>query len=396
MADDDAGPPLHEDREPTPLPGDPAPAARPSRTRETWEPQVRELRRPDFAPRLAKTSDLPTEIAQEREKSKLGEHRVAALRWEEADAPEGEAGEGEEADGESEKEPTGSRGQKVTLAALGVVVALLGVMWFAKSLLIGDGAPPLPPAAPSTAGPDAATSVGILSEAEHEQAIQVMKQFLEALTPDDLKPVLRDASRVWPQVQAHQEHTPWKPFVIRRLPSQNEIRVNGKLMAGAVEVDDFRQQVVAMESTPDGIKVDWETYTGQGEMSWDDFQAQRPSAPVLMRVAVEADDYFNDDFADATTHACFRLFSHQDTHRFYGYVERGSPVHAQLSKRIRANPRVLMALRLRYPIGSTNANQVEIAELVADGWLVTESTRIRAIEEAPEEPDIYPTAAGQK
>lgn len=360
-------------------------ASRQPRSKESWEVQVRAPRRPDFAPRLAKTSDLPTEVARERQKSKLGEHRVAAIHWE--DTPEGnrydesgdDTGAGTQGAG---AEPVLTRGQITTLAVLGVIVALLGVTWFAKSLLIGGGAPPLPPAAPS-GGPESADVAASLSDLEYSETSEVMKKFLEALTPEDLRPVLREPERVWPLVQAHHQRTPWKPFIVRRLPAKNQVQLNRNLLAGEVEVDDFQRFVVAMERTPDGIKVDWETFTGQGEMAWDDLLAKRPKTPVLMRVALRADDYYNSDFADASTHACYQIISHKDTHRIFGYVPRGSPVHAQLASRTRVNPRILATVRVQYPTLSTVDDQVEIVELIADGWLVTEATKIKDVDLVP-------------
>lgn len=398
MADDAAENTPPEDRENPPSAGpassETGAASRQPRARESWEVQVRAPRRPDFAPRLAKTSDMPTEVARERQKSKLGEHRAAAIHWEDAPEEKDDADDGGATGAEAEgagAEPVLTRGQITTLAGLGVVVALLGVMWFAKSLLIGGGAPPLPPAAAS--GPESADVAASLSDLEYSEVSEVMKKFLEALTPEDLRAVLREPERVWPLVQAHHQRTPWKPFIVRRLPAKNQVQLNRNLLAGEVEVDDFQRFVVAMERTPDGIKVDWETFTGQGEMAWDDLLAKRPKSPVLMRVALRADDYYNSDFADASTHACYQIISHKDTHRIFGYVPRGSPVHAQLASRTRVNPRILATVRLQYPAQSTVDDQVEIVELVADGWLVTEATKIKDIELVPSLHQDEPAAA---
>lgn len=376
---------------PRPTPS-PAPASGQTRpTAASWEPPPREPRRPDFVDRLTKTSDLPTEIAKERQKSKLGEHRLAALRWEEEpDEPDDEATDQAPGRGRAPAAAGLGRGRVATLAGLGVVVAVLGVMWFAKSLLIGGASPSVPPAVRPASASGTVSAAPVLTDADYAEAEDVMRRFLEALNPDDLKPVIREPERVWPLVEAHTRRVPWKPFVVRRLPAKHEIQMNRGLMAGAVEVDDYQRFVVAMERTPDGIKVDWETFTGQGEMSWEDFVTQRPTTPVLMRVSMRADDYFNVDFPDSSTHACYRLTAHQDTHRLYGYVERGSPVHAQLATRMRVNPRIMPTLRLKFPEGSTSADQVEIAEIVADGWLVTENTRVKPDEPKPPEPDAAP------
>ncbi|MFN0128845.1 MAG: hypothetical protein ACKV19_19410 [Verrucomicrobiales bacterium] len=372
---------------PRPTPSPAPPSGQPRPTAASWEPPQREPRRPDFVDRLTKTTDLPTEIAKERQKSKLGEHRLAALRWEEeSEEHDDEAADQAQEGGDAPAAAGLGRGRVATLAGLGVVVAVLGVMSFAKSLLIGGGSPTVPPAVRPAEPSRPVSAVPLLTDPDYAEAEDVMRRFLEALTPDDLKPVIREPERVWPLVEAHTKRVPWKPFVVRRLPAKHEIQMNRGLMAGAVEVDDYQRFVVAMERTLDGIKVDWETFTGQGEMSWEDFVTQRPTTPVLMRVSMRADDYFNVDFPDSSTHACYRLSAHRDTHRLYGYVERGSAVHAQLATRMRVNPGIMPTLRLKFPDSSTSADQVEIAEIVADGWLVTENTRVKPDKE-PKPPD---------
>jgi len=363
-------------------PAEGASPTRPDRPKESWEPQVRALRKPEFASRLTKTSDLPTEVPTERKKSKLGEHRAAAIQWEKDPDP-GEPDPTEidpDNPDATEKSSFGtlSRGQKITLAGLSLVVVTLAAVWFAKSLLVGDGSSrALKAAMASQAAQEAAAAAAAtLTPAEYDQATGTMRQFLEALTLEDLRPVLRDPDRVWPLVVAHHQEKPWKPFVVRKLPSRSEIQLNRDLLAGVVEVDDFQRIVLAMQRTPDGPKIDWESYTGQGEMTWEEFLARRPTTPVLMRVSLQPDDYYNRDFPDSGTHACFRLSSRGETHLLYGYAPRGQPVHTQLVSRTRINPRTLPTLRLRFLPNSKSQDQVEITELVADGWLVSESSRL--------------------
>ena len=385
MPDDATGNPSPEDHDEA-MPTSPqrtaesGGSARPPRPKESWEPQVREVRRPDFAPRLTKTTDLPTKVATERQKSKLGEHRKAAIHWEQdPDRKE----DGEDGEGTSPRSPQASglsRGQIMSLGILGVMVIGLGAAWFAKSLLVGDGTTRAKQAAmASKAAQEAAiVAAASLTDAEFAQATQVMRSFLEALTIEDLRAVVREPERVWPLIEQHHRTTPWKPFVVRRLPTRSEMQLNRDLLAGVAEVNDFQRLVIAMQRTPAGIRVDWESFTGQGEMSWDDFLAQRPTTPVLMRVSLQPDDYYNRDFPNSATHACFRLASRGDTHLLYGYVPRGQLVHTQLVARTRINPRSLPTVRLRFLPDATSQDQVEITELVADGWLVSEGSKVRA------------------
>ena len=381
--------PIPPDESDAAAPADSRPASQTARPREAWEVQQRAPRRPEFAGRLTRTSDLPTEAPKERTKSKLGEHRAAAIHWE-----DDVSGEGEDVSPEATVDDGDgglSRGQVWTLVGLGALVAGLGATWFAKSLLVGK-APPRPPAVVAPAA-DPNPAVQVLSDIEYKEVTDAMTRFLEAPTPEALRPVLRDPDRVWPLVQAYHENTPWRAYTIRTLPSRAEVRMNGDLRAGTVEVDDYQRFIVAVQRVGNEIKVDWETFTGQGEMSWDDLLLKRPTTPVLMRVLVKSDDYFNRDFPDATKHACYQLESHRDTHRVFGYVERGSKVHALLSSRARTTQRVPVVVRLRFPEGAKSDDQLEIVELVADGWLLSETTRIKEPETpAPEAAAPAPAA----
>jgi hypothetical protein len=141
-------------------------------------------------------------VATERQKSKLGEHRAAAIHWEQDPNHQKDD---EDSEGTSPGTPPASglsRGQIMSLGILGVMVIGLGAAWFAKSLLVGDGTTRAKQAAmASKAAQEAATvAAASLTDAEFTQATQVMRSFLEALTIEDLRAVVREPERVWPLI----------------------------------------------------------------------------------------------------------------------------------------------------------------------------------------------------
>ena len=50
--------------------------------------------------------------------------------------------------------------------------------------------------------------------------------------------------------------------------------------------------------TPQGLKVDWESWAGWSEISWEKFLSMKPVSEHVFRVTLSAVDYYNFGFAD--------------------------------------------------------------------------------------------------
>ncbi len=225
------------------------------------------------------------------------------------------------------------------------------------------------------------TKLDMRSFAEYGPAlVATVRKFVSAPTIEDLLPLVRDRQRVEAKVRAYYTtERPWKPLEINnRFEPSDQFTVDGDFIVLQLVLANFDEMPISLERKGDTFLVDWESFTGYGEMSWDEFQAKRPVLPVVMRVVVERSrntDYWNEAFTDHTTHTCYLLRDLKNEHHLSGYALQTSPVDSKLRQYLTPLPppaslqRTLAVLRLRYPPNSKGAHQVEIVEFLENGWV---------------------------
>ena len=358
----------------------PVPEKAPAKEMEAWVPQQREARRPDFAERLAKTSDLPATTHTKKRKAAASKHFADPLQWDNAK--------------QAARKSRGALARWQVLMLLGLVGlnVLLLAAWGIKGLFLQNGAAsrPAPVAAPA---PAEAPIEATLTSGEVDDAVTITRNFLQAATLADAMPFVRELARVRPLMEAYYQDTPWQPFEVRRMPEAVEqFQTNFDLLATVVEVNDYQPRIVALQKTPEGPRLDWEAFVGYCEVPWEKLGEMRPVRPFVMRVRLAADDYFNFDFTDPSRYVCCRLSSMDERHSLYGYVVRNTPLYTALLSRLRLNSVPMPTIRVRFQPGGASTNQVEIVELLADGWVVTENTRITSDSvQTPGSPSATPT-----
>ena len=210
--------------------------------------------------------------------------------------------------------------------------------------------------------------------------ITAVRKFVSAPTVEEMIPLVRDRQRVEPKIRAYYTaERPWKPIEINnRFDPSDLFTVDGDFVVLQLVLANYSEMPVSFERKGDSFLADWESFTGYGELSWDEFQANRPVQPVVMRVVVEKSintDYWNDAFTDHTTHNCYRLRDLKDDHHLSGYTLKDTPPDVKLRQHLKPLPqpasllRTLAVLRLRYPHNSKGAHQVEIVEFLENGWV---------------------------
>ncbi len=121
---------------------------------------------------------------------------------------------------------------------------------------------------------------------------------------------------------------------------------------------------------PDGqmqYLLDWETSTGYQPMEIYDFRNKQPKDPMEFRVNVRPGNYYNHGFADETKWAAYTLtYPGDPDFELIGYVEIGSPLHADLRDQLLVEANLI--LKLRYPEKAISADQVLIQEIVHRSW----------------------------
>ncbi len=199
---------------------------------------------------------------------------------------------------------------------------------------------------------------------------EVVKAFLDAPTPAELLRHVRDPEQTAPRLEAWLAGKPYAAPGFREIidDSANFVEEDGSMVTVQVRTGDFGVREIVLLGKAGSLKVDWESWAGWSEMSWEEFQAKRPTEPKWFRVTLSRVDYYNFSFKDEKEWVSYRLDSPDDSASLYGYV----PTASQLDERIRpieAGGEVKLLLRLKYPPGALSGNQVLIDSVSGREWV---------------------------
>ena len=235
-------------------------------------------------------------------------------------------------------------------------------------------APPPPVAAPPPAAdvePAADDIPAVMRRSEFAflaQAEPLVRAFLNARTVDELMPLVRNPEQVRSRILERNPAGTFDAAGITVFNPHGAVHYHNRQAAVDVLLGDHRQRQVALIETPEGLKVDWESFVGWSEMSWEEFLATKPSEPKVFRVVVRQVEYYNFDFADDLQWQSYRIESPDGQHQIFGYAERGSLISQQLRSQS-SEEAVSATLALRFPQDKTARNQVVIDRYVMEGWV---------------------------
>ncbi|MGI8603195.1 MAG: hypothetical protein ACR2OZ_09360 [Verrucomicrobiales bacterium] len=333
--------------------------------REEWEPHAADLKDPELEGRVGRIGDNVPHVEHVRKKRRRSPLAKFVPGWE---------------SGPRQRQRRTSRRMRRMLVAsvsLAFIAVVLVGAWAVKSALApapppssetssAVGVPALVPGTDTTGLRDFPT----VAATDHERALEVMKNFFAARTPQELLRVICDPERVGSMITAYYREHSFRQPKVRKLPGSGDMLAYKNIILSTIEIDDYEARIVAVEKTSEGYFVDWESYVGWCEVPWEKLAETRPLAPVVMRARVDQDDYYNHAFADADRFGCYNLSSLQRDQHIYGYVERSSALYADLQSRTRLNPLILAVIKIRYPSKTGTPDQVEITEIVEDGWVL--------------------------
>jgi hypothetical protein len=265
------------------------------------------------------------------------------------------------------------RGSRMILWAGGsvllAVVLVLSLWRPGKNRSQTQDAPVVPP-------PMAITQTAPAKDAETVQDVAafinaakpVAQKFLEAKTVEELLQVVREPALVGQKIREFYQANPRRPEGLDAFGVDEMIGFDGKVALVQVRTKALDQKQMCLVETPDGWRVDWESWVGWSEMSWPAFLAEKPKQAKLFRVVLRETQYYNYAFADEHRWKSYNLESPDGEHSVFGYVELGSA----LDNRIRpaeSAPRDPFILMLRFPPDADSTNQVIIDRVISDGWV---------------------------
>ena len=129
-----------------------------------------------------------------------------------------------------------------------------------------------------------------------------------------------------------------------------------------------------VKHTPDGYKIDWEASLQKNPMTWKAYMVQRPTKPMLFRVAASLDTYYNYEFRDAHNNYLSIQFNIGTLSTLYGYVRRESKSGKRMYEILKDGEYHYLIVKIRFLAGDDpRSNTVLIDELVSEDWTIRES-----------------------
>ena len=230
-----------------------------------------------------------------------------------------------------------------------------------------------PPAAVKNADEASIPPVAQRSEAALQaEAEPLARRFLEATTVQELLPLVRNPEVAEARMRGFYPGGKFEPPGMQPLGPGAGLSVRGKLVSLTVRTRDFEEKALAFIETPQGLKIDWESWAAWSEISWKEFIATKPTRSYVFRVILAPVDYYNFEFTDDQKWQSYRLESPDHEYAVYGYIERGTV----MSRKIHLDgdtKNMNLMLSLKFPLGATSNNQVEIERFVAEGWVEEDS-----------------------
>ncbi|MFZ4764998.1 MAG: hypothetical protein ACOYMN_08585 [Roseimicrobium sp.] len=215
-----------------------------------------------------------------------------------------------------------------------------------------------------------------ITPAEESAAQELLAQFWSAKSWREKAAFVRDDARVAPLMQTYYE-----------VQKRREPRAGGFQRSAAYLVPPFEVQHLVYDSdipqrplelalikAADGtFKLDWESYTGVGEITWEAFQKEQSVKPVLLRGYGVPDNYFNFEFVNRNQFVCLKLVSSDFENILYAYTERDSPTGRAISGEGETASLHPVAVKVAFPPNPQSSNCVRLVELVANRWLLLDA-----------------------
>ena len=202
-----------------------------------------------------------------------------------------------------------------------------------------------------------------------EAAEPLAKKFLDATRVDELLPLVRHREETGPRMAAYYPDGTINPVGLSTFNSQGEIIRDGSSYMIGIATRDFEDKAMSFVNTPEGLRIDWESWVGWSELGWEEFLAKKPTVSKLFRVNLTKVEYYNMAFGDDTKWQSHRLLSPDGMSSLYGYSERGSVLNTQLHIPPESTA-ATFTLKIRFPDSGDSRDQVIIEQVVAEGWVL--------------------------
>ncbi len=212
------------------------------------------------------------------------------------------------------------------------------------------------------------SEVAITAEAE-----ALAKKFVEATRVEEIVPLVRNPEVAEARIRKLHPDGRISPVGLAQFNTRGAPAIRGAVSAFFLRTRDQDEKSIAFVDGPQGLKVDWESWVGWSDLSWEEFLSSKPVVGHVFRVTLVPIEYYNFGFKDDLKWQSYRLDSPDGQNSIYGYVEKDSLLDRQVRPGDDMKPLALM-LSLKFPQGATSSSQVLIERVVADGWVEEKET----------------------
>ena len=153
---------------------------------------------------------------------------------------------------------------------------------------------------------------------------------------------------------------------------------NREFLSFETRLVDDQLRTVWFELTPDGPKLDWESFVFYEPVPWLDFTSGRLGGWVpnqgedairVYRVYCEVGDYYNHVYSDSDNYAVFRVDNPARAKACWAYTWRSSQTESKLRMAMKqASGTALVTLKLRCDLDGS-PDQLWIEEFVSSTWV---------------------------
>lgn len=206
---------------------------------------------------------------------------------------------------------------------------------------------------------------------ELKQIESIVMSFLMAKSPDGMMPWLRDTPGLREKMAAHYKQSPFTTLGFSSI-DQSTIELNDEnhIYSAIVVTADYDRHKIYLIRDEKEFRIDWESWVGWCEMSFESIRENRSTTPVEIRAMVESETYYNFDYPKEAEKEwqSYRLVAIDGSTLLHGYVKRGSELDNQLrlAPDERSRP---MILRVHHQNEDSQESQVLIDSIVETGWV---------------------------
>lgn len=212
------------------------------------------------------------------------------------------------------------------------------------------------------------------SSPDVQAAEATLKKYLTTSDWRERLPFVYDPERVKPLMQQFYEKQKYKDPKIGTLLNRGRYRLNG------TEILHFSYSCsrpgdileLALRRNGDGdFVLDWTSFVGFSELSWQEFKQHRPTSSFLFRTYASSSDYYNYEFTDEKKYLSVSLLSPDGQINIHGYCERDSEVGRSLARLLgRTQAMSGIIVKLAFPEKAESNRCVLITQLISDRWLL--------------------------